>query len=349
MAIQSKRSKNDMRRKNKSFEYDVCLSFASEERIFVREVANELKNRGVRVFFDEYAEAELWGKDLYSHLDDIYRNAAHYCVLFASKNYANRVWTNHERQSAQARALTENKEYILPARFDDTPIPGLRTTVGYIDLRSRTAESIAELVVKKLGPRQHTSYFPPVPDRLFSALHLRSRKSKQQAEFRARDFFTALLRMNPEERDTVFALFLNSCPAELPDNVHISLDLLRRVTNRPAGQIKRILANLRSLGFYVNYRQEAHDTNLKEEIVVLEWHDMTTDDSVGGNATETVDAMLRTATSEYCETHGRELLARLDFSQLASVTASNDNHQHDNAATERVVPPDRRGKALASR
>jgi hypothetical protein len=327
MTSRSKKSQNSVPRENQSFEYDVCLSFASEERRFVREVANELINRGVRVFFDEYAEAELWGKDLYSHLDDIYRNAARYCVLFVSKHYADRVWTNHERQSAQARALTENKEYILPARFDDTPIPGLRPTVGFIDLRSRTPAYIADLVAKKLGPRQRAAYFPPVPDRLFSALRLRSKKSKQQAEFRARDFFTALMRMSPEERDVVFAFFLSSCPAELPDNVHISLDLLRRVTNRPVGQIRRLLGNLSSLGFFVSYRQEAHETDLEEEVAVLEWCDMTTDDSVAGNCTETVKAMLKTAAEGCCETHARELLERLDFSQLASVTASNDVHQ----------------------
>jgi hypothetical protein len=147
--------------------------------------------------------------------------------------------------------------------------------------------------------------------------------------------------MSPEERDIVFAFFLNSCPAELPDNVHISLDLLRRVTNKPVGQIRRFLGNLRSLGFYVSYRQEVHDTNVEEEVIVLEWCDMTTDDSVGGNATGTVDAMLRTAISEYCETHGRELLARLDFSQLASATTSSDDHQHDKVGTEQGVPPDR--------
>jgi hypothetical protein len=66
----------------------------------------------------------LWGKDLYEHLDWIYQKAARYCVLFASEAYANKVWTTHERRSAQARALQSNQEYVLPVRFDDTEIPG---------------------------------------------------------------------------------------------------------------------------------------------------------------------------------------------------------------------------------
>jgi hypothetical protein len=55
------------------FEYDFCLSFAGEQRAYVEEVASELKSRGIRVFFDDYEKAELWGKDLYAHLDEVYR------------------------------------------------------------------------------------------------------------------------------------------------------------------------------------------------------------------------------------------------------------------------------------
>jgi len=114
------------KRQAKLFEYDVCLSFAGEERNYVRRVAKVLKSKGIRIFYDEYAQVEMWGKDLYVHLDDIYQNTAKFCVLFASKHYAKKVWSNHERQSAQARAIRQHSEYILPAKFDSTQIPGLR-------------------------------------------------------------------------------------------------------------------------------------------------------------------------------------------------------------------------------
>lgn len=109
---------------NPEFKYDVCLSFAGEQRDYVAEVAQRLIDAGVRVFYDDAEKIDLWGKDLYVHLDWIYRKAARYCVLFASDDYAKKVWTNHERQSAQARAIEENTEYILPVRFDDTEVPG---------------------------------------------------------------------------------------------------------------------------------------------------------------------------------------------------------------------------------
>lgn len=137
-------------RRERSFDYDVCLSFAGEDRAYVEWIAGELRGRGVRVFYDKFEEPELWGKDLYEHLDHIYREAARYCVLFVSEHYARKQWATHERKSAQARALQEHGEYVLPARFDDTELPGLRPTVGYLDLREVAPLTLVEHILKKL-------------------------------------------------------------------------------------------------------------------------------------------------------------------------------------------------------
>lgn len=72
---------------------------------------------------------------MYEHFANIYSKSSRYCVIFISKSYSERLWTNHERRNAQERAFRENSEYILPARFDNTEIPGLRDTIGYIDLK----------------------------------------------------------------------------------------------------------------------------------------------------------------------------------------------------------------------
>lgn len=71
-------------------------------------------------------------------------------MIFVSKEYAKRVWTNHERQSAQARALNEKgNEYILPIKVDDTELIGMPPTMGYVSL-SKGIDSIADVLVKKL-------------------------------------------------------------------------------------------------------------------------------------------------------------------------------------------------------
>ena len=48
--------------------------------------------------------------------------------------------TLNDRQQL-GRAVRERREYVLPARFDDTPLPGLLPDVSYVDLLDRTRSS----------------------------------------------------------------------------------------------------------------------------------------------------------------------------------------------------------------
>ncbi len=100
------------------------------------------------------AGRSLWGTNLIDHLADIYRNKSHYVVMFISEHYVDKAWTKHERQHAQARSLIANDEYILPVRFDDTDVPGMANTIGYIDLRKMTLSEFVDLVLMKLGKRK---------------------------------------------------------------------------------------------------------------------------------------------------------------------------------------------------
>lgn len=114
-------------------------------------VSEQLVARGVSVFYDKYEEADLWGKDLYVHLTEVYRAKATYTLMFISSHYKEKVWTNHERRAAQSTAIEESSEYILPARFDDTEIPGILPTTGFIDLRQNSPAQVATLILQKLG------------------------------------------------------------------------------------------------------------------------------------------------------------------------------------------------------
>ena len=131
-------------------EYDVALSFAGEDREHAKKIADLLRDQKFSVFYDEYEQATLWGRNLYTHLSDVYQNRARFCLMFISANYAQKLWTKRERESAQARAFKESREYILPLRLDSTSIPGIEDTVGYIDLAHSTHEHVVELLVEKL-------------------------------------------------------------------------------------------------------------------------------------------------------------------------------------------------------
>ncbi len=133
--------------------YEVALSFAGEDRAYVDEVARGLKDAGVSVFYDAFEKADLWGKNLIDHLAEIYQKRSKYVVMFISAKYVEKAWTKHERQHAQARALVAKEEYILPARFDDTEVPGMTSTVGHVDLRTTAPAGLVELILVKLGKK----------------------------------------------------------------------------------------------------------------------------------------------------------------------------------------------------
>jgi hypothetical protein len=132
-------------------DYDLAISFAGEDREIAKEIAGELSKQGIGVFYDNFERANLWGKNLYTHFNAVYGEKAKYCLMIVSKHYAQKNWTNLERQIAQAKAFREKKEYILPLRLDDTEIPGLLPTIGYIDIRQTNINEVVKLIIEKIG------------------------------------------------------------------------------------------------------------------------------------------------------------------------------------------------------
>jgi len=131
--------------------YEVVLSFAGEQRAYVEEVARILTAAGVRIFYDNYEVANIWGKNLVEHLAEVYGGTARYCVMFISADYVAKIWPSHERRSAFDAAIARRTEYILPVRFDATPVPGLLTSVHYVEALNYGPAELAHLILQKLG------------------------------------------------------------------------------------------------------------------------------------------------------------------------------------------------------
>jgi len=131
--------------------FDVAISFAGPERPYAKELAKHLLSAGFSVFYDGFYPEDLWGKDLVQTFHEIYSKRSRYCVIFVSDEYNNRVWTLHERRSAQERMLKEKgQEYILPIKANAVDLPGLPSTIGYVSLKELGIENIAELLIRKL-------------------------------------------------------------------------------------------------------------------------------------------------------------------------------------------------------
>lgn len=253
--------------------YHVALSFAGSEREYVERVAINLRDNGVRVFYDEFESGYLWGEDLYTYLDDIYQKQSDLVVMFVSKSYAERRWTIHEREAAQARSLGESRSYILPVRFDDTEVPGLRETVGYRDATKETPEELAQAIVSKLrslGFRDETDInqnFAPILD---------SESDQDNAialPITVPDLETASLNGGAHTRlyrldgglvfctkdGTLFGI------SKLDNSVVWSISNVFRDSLRVCGN--RLLVTIKQREFYDNRRP----ITPKEKLVLLEW------------------------------------------------------------------------------
>lgn len=147
-------------KKDREIIYEVALSCAGEQREFVRTVANLFRSEGIRVFYDEFFEGIMWGKDLSEYLWDVYYENSEYCMMFISNEYVQKAWPTFERKAAIARDIEELGGYILPVRFDDVEVPGLLPSIKYISVNKNWPEEgtgknpkeIFELYIREITP-----------------------------------------------------------------------------------------------------------------------------------------------------------------------------------------------------
>jgi glucokinase len=131
-------------------EYEVALSYASEDRPYVQKVADRLAAQGVKFFYDQFFKTLMWGEELPETFNDIFGGQTRYAVVFISEYYISKPWPMYEGRSALSKAVIEHGTYILPVKLDDSELPGLHRAVGYVDGRSTSPEALADMVVEKL-------------------------------------------------------------------------------------------------------------------------------------------------------------------------------------------------------
>src|ERR1035437_597909 len=67
-----------------------------------------------------------------------------------SRYYVQKAWPQFERQHAQSRALAQKREYILPIRLDDSEVPGLPSTICFLDARRNSIKAIVDTLIEKI-------------------------------------------------------------------------------------------------------------------------------------------------------------------------------------------------------
>ena len=86
---------------------------------------------------------DCWGMDLFQKLYRIYSQESRLVVILLSRSYLAKNWTRHELRAAQARALSERREYILPLLLDDCEPPDVFRQTDYLRLTDVSLANVA--------------------------------------------------------------------------------------------------------------------------------------------------------------------------------------------------------------
>ncbi len=133
-----------------TFKHDFAISFAGEVREVAEKIAELLKKKEVKIYYDRYSEAEMLGKKLSTYFHKKYGADTRYVIILISKEYPNKDWTNLELSIARDEAKKRKEDFILPIRLDDTKILGIHDDIGFIDLRKKSIQGTVNILLKKL-------------------------------------------------------------------------------------------------------------------------------------------------------------------------------------------------------
>lgn len=184
---------------------------------------------------------------------------------------------------------------------------------------------LAKLISEKLGPRVRKNYFPPEPDKLYAEFGARSAEERDAISRIAISFMQTLLRTTVDERSLIAHIFAEGCRTQLPDNVHISLDIVRRDLDITPAAVVESMRGMTSLGFTEEIRT---DEDHGDDVIVVRWIDAITygddltDEFSTERATEVAVRMLDVGVGDDgCLECERQCIEELDFSLLASATS----------------------------
>lgn len=141
---------------NSTFEYDLALSFAGEDRGYAKRLCDHLEEYGLAVFYDEAEKARILADDVEAILGPIYQKECRYVVAVMGEQYGVKRWTLFEASHYSDRI--EKGEVIpiwstkvLPqGAFDRMRNRGAMTYDPEGDLDKQAAEA-AEVIAKKLA------------------------------------------------------------------------------------------------------------------------------------------------------------------------------------------------------
>ena len=130
-----------------NYKYHIGISYASEQKEYVRKLQKSLEKFGINCFVDYLEPERLWGEYVPEKLRKIYIEECKLILVCLSKEYTEKDYTIFEGRLACERSLSGNTFLIL--KIDDVDLPWLNKTYGYLDAAKYPTDKIAEFIKKK--------------------------------------------------------------------------------------------------------------------------------------------------------------------------------------------------------
>ena len=121
----------------------IFIAHASEDKEIVRKLANDLIDRGLLVWFDEW-EIKV-GDSLVEKINQGIENSS-FMAIGLSKNSIQKPWVNKEINAGFMKELNDRGVYLLPLLLEDCKIPPLLSDKKYANFSVSYEDGLTELL-----------------------------------------------------------------------------------------------------------------------------------------------------------------------------------------------------------
>lgn len=121
----------------------IFLSHASIDKPFVEKLAEDLKKRGVQVWYDKW-EIKVGDSILWKIEEGI--EESDYLAIVISKEAWESDWVRKEIEAAFQKQVEMQAKFILPVFYRNCKIPFLLSGTKYADFRKDYDEGLKELM-----------------------------------------------------------------------------------------------------------------------------------------------------------------------------------------------------------
>ena len=130
-------------------QFDVFLSHSSKDKPVVRELAERLRQDGLRVWFDEWEIG--FGDSIPSKIDEGLTNSR--ILIFCMSAHAfGSDWATLEHQAVRFRDPLNRARRFIPLRLDDATVNGSLEQFKYVDWREPNDETYRSLLAACVRP-----------------------------------------------------------------------------------------------------------------------------------------------------------------------------------------------------